>query len=110
MIHTRVCDLLGIRYPIVQAGMAGYVGPELVAAVSNAGGLGLLGPVTVIVITSVSTCGSWAPSTTTTPNTMEASPLGPNQPMNSTVAGRAREPTIAMATGTIRTTVRLSAA
>jgi NAD(P)H-dependent flavin oxidoreductase YrpB (nitropropane dioxygenase family) len=43
MLNTRVCEILGIRYPIVQAGMAEYVGPELVAAVSNAGGLGLLG-------------------------------------------------------------------
>lgn len=41
-LHTRVCDLLGIRYPIIQAGMASVAGPELVAAVSNAGGLGIL--------------------------------------------------------------------
>jgi NAD(P)H-dependent flavin oxidoreductase YrpB (nitropropane dioxygenase family) len=45
MLYTRVCQVLGIRYPIVQAGMASYAGPELVAAVSNAGGLGLLGGV-----------------------------------------------------------------
>jgi NAD(P)H-dependent flavin oxidoreductase YrpB (nitropropane dioxygenase family) len=45
MLHTRVCDILGIRHPVVQAGMASYVTPELVAAVSNAGGLGLLGSV-----------------------------------------------------------------
>jgi NAD(P)H-dependent flavin oxidoreductase YrpB (nitropropane dioxygenase family) len=45
MLHTRVCNLLGIEHPIVQAGMASYVTPELVAAVSNAGGLGLLGSV-----------------------------------------------------------------
>jgi NAD(P)H-dependent flavin oxidoreductase YrpB (nitropropane dioxygenase family) len=44
MIHTRVCDVLGIEHPIVQTGMAGgYTNPELVAAVSNAGGLGVLG-------------------------------------------------------------------
>jgi nitronate monooxygenase len=36
--------MLNIRYPIVQAGMAGgHTTPELVAAVSNAGGLGILG-------------------------------------------------------------------
>lgn len=41
---TRVTDLLGIEVPIVQAGMAGGITvPELVAAVSNAGGLGSLG-------------------------------------------------------------------
>jgi nitronate monooxygenase len=38
---TRVASLLGTRYPIVQAPMAGgFVTPELVAAVSGAGGLG----------------------------------------------------------------------
>ncbi|MGQ9675096.1 MAG: NAD(P)H-dependent flavin oxidoreductase [Chloroflexota bacterium] len=42
MKHTRVCDLFGIQYPIIQGGMGGISSPELVAAVSNAGGLGLL--------------------------------------------------------------------
>ena len=37
-----LCKLLDIRYPIIQAGMAGQTTPELVAAVSNAGGLGIL--------------------------------------------------------------------
>jgi len=39
---TALCKLLGIRYPIVQSGMSRVAGPELVAAVSNAGGLGIL--------------------------------------------------------------------
>lgn len=39
---TPLCDLLGIRFPIIQAGMAEVAGPELVAAISNAGGLGIL--------------------------------------------------------------------
>src|SRR5436190_4947621 len=43
MIHTPVCDLLGIEHPLVLAGMGGGTNPELVAAVSNAGGLGTLG-------------------------------------------------------------------
>src|SRR5215468_10879014 len=43
MIHTPVCDLLGIRHPIVLGGMGSATSPELVAAVSNAGGLGTLG-------------------------------------------------------------------
>lgn len=47
MLRTPICDLLGIRLPILQAGMGIYKGlvttPELVAAVSNAGGLGCLG-------------------------------------------------------------------
>jgi nitronate monooxygenase len=40
--RTRFCESFGIRFPIVQAGMSGVAGPELVAAVSNAGGLGIL--------------------------------------------------------------------
>lgn len=36
------CGTLGIRYPIVQSGMSRVAGPELVAAVCNAGGLGIL--------------------------------------------------------------------
>lgn len=51
VLHTVLCDLLDIEYPIMLAGMgptvgggqAGVAGPELVAAVSNAGGLGVLG-------------------------------------------------------------------
>ncbi len=42
MFHTAVCDLLGIRYPILQGAMQGAGGAELVAAVSEAGGLGIL--------------------------------------------------------------------
>ena len=42
-LHTPLCDLLGIWYPIIQAPMAGgWTTPELVAAVCNAGGLGVL--------------------------------------------------------------------
>jgi NAD(P)H-dependent flavin oxidoreductase YrpB (nitropropane dioxygenase family) len=43
MIHTPVCDLLGITHPIVLGGMGSATSPPLVAAVSNAGGLGTLG-------------------------------------------------------------------
>src|SRR6202044_238728 len=42
MIKTRVTDLLGIDYPIVQGGMMWVGRAELAAAVSNAGGLGIL--------------------------------------------------------------------
>ena len=42
MFHTVVCDLLGIRYPVLQGAMQGGGGVELVAAVSEAGGLGVL--------------------------------------------------------------------
>ena len=40
---NRVCNLLGIKYPIIQAGMVWCSGWELTSAVSNAGGLGILG-------------------------------------------------------------------
>jgi nitronate monooxygenase len=40
---TRATELLRVRFPIVQAPMAGATTPELVAAVSNAGGLGSIG-------------------------------------------------------------------
>ncbi len=39
---NRICDLLGIEYPIIQGGMAWVATAELAAAVSNAGGLGLI--------------------------------------------------------------------
>ena len=44
MSENRICGLLGIRYPIIQAPMNWVSGAQLVAAVSNAGGLGTLGP------------------------------------------------------------------
>lgn len=43
-------DLLGIKYPIIQGGMANIATHQLASAVSNAGGLGLIG------------CGGWEPS------------------------------------------------
>ena len=42
-LHTPLCDLLGIRYPILNAGIGPAAGPELAAAVTNAGGFGVLG-------------------------------------------------------------------
>ncbi len=44
MNQNRLCGLLGIKYPIVQAPMNWITGADLAAAVSNAGGLGTLGP------------------------------------------------------------------
>ena len=43
MKRTRVCDLFGIEYPIIQGGMAWVSRAELAAAVSKAGGLGIIG-------------------------------------------------------------------
>ena len=44
-LHTAICDLLGCRYPILQAGMGGVARSELVAAVTDAGAYGFLGMV-----------------------------------------------------------------
>ncbi|MFM2049102.1 MAG: hypothetical protein RI955_1650, partial [Bacteroidota bacterium] len=42
-MQNRITQLFNIKYPIIQAGMIWCSGWELVAAVSNAGGLGLIG-------------------------------------------------------------------
>lgn len=41
---NRICEVLEIQYPIIQGPMSWLTNAELVAAVSNAGGLGILGP------------------------------------------------------------------
>ena len=43
MPRTALCDLLRIEHPILNAGISAGAGPELAAAVSNAGGLGVVG-------------------------------------------------------------------
>ncbi len=43
VLRTRLCDILDIEYPIILAGMGGVSTAELVAAVSEAGGLGIVG-------------------------------------------------------------------
>lgn len=42
MIQSAICDLLGIRYPVFQGGMAWIADGKLAAAVSNGGGLGII--------------------------------------------------------------------
>ena len=42
MIKSKICDILGIQYPIFQGGMAWIADAKLAAAVSNAGGLGII--------------------------------------------------------------------
>jgi len=44
-LQTPITKLFGIKHPVLLAGMAGAAGPELAAAVSNAGGLGNIGGV-----------------------------------------------------------------
>lgn len=42
-LHTKLCDLLGVKHPVMLAGMGGVSYAELAAAVTNAGGYGVLG-------------------------------------------------------------------
>jgi len=46
-IRTRLTELTGIRYPIVQTGMGFVAGARLTAATSSAGGLGIIGSATM---------------------------------------------------------------
>lgn len=46
-LHTRFCELVGVRYPIVQTGMGWVAGSHLVTATAKAGGLGILASATM---------------------------------------------------------------
>jgi NAD(P)H-dependent flavin oxidoreductase YrpB (nitropropane dioxygenase family) len=46
-LRTRLCELVGIEYPIVQTGMGWVAGPGLASATSAAGGLGILAAATM---------------------------------------------------------------
>lgn len=46
-LHTAICDLFGIEYPIIQTGMGWVSGARLTAATSQAGGLGILASATM---------------------------------------------------------------
>ncbi|AVL99545.1 2-nitropropane dioxygenase [Gordonia iterans] len=46
-LRTRLTDLVGVEYPIVQTGMGWVSGPQLTAATANAGGLGILASATM---------------------------------------------------------------
>jgi NAD(P)H-dependent flavin oxidoreductase YrpB (nitropropane dioxygenase family) len=46
-LHTKLCELLGIEYPILQTGMGWVATPPLVAAASNAGAIGFLAAATI---------------------------------------------------------------
>ena len=41
-MYADICKVLGIKYPIIQGAMAWISDADLVAAVSNAGGLGII--------------------------------------------------------------------
>jgi NAD(P)H-dependent flavin oxidoreductase YrpB (nitropropane dioxygenase family) len=46
-LRTRLCDAVGVRYPIVQTGMGWVAGARLVAATAGAGALGILASATM---------------------------------------------------------------
>ena len=46
-LHTALCDLAGVRYPIVQTGMGWVASAALVSATANAGGLGIIASATM---------------------------------------------------------------
>jgi NAD(P)H-dependent flavin oxidoreductase YrpB (nitropropane dioxygenase family) len=46
-LHTALCDLVGVRVPIVQTGMGWVAGPRLVSATAEAGALGILASATM---------------------------------------------------------------
>ena len=46
-LNTKITEMLGIKYPIFQGGMAWVADASIASAVSNAGGLGIIG------------CGPW---------------------------------------------------
>ena len=47
VLRTPACELLGVRFPIVQTGMGWVAGARLAAATSSAGGLGILASATM---------------------------------------------------------------
>ena len=47
LLRTPLCELTGVRHPVVQTGMGWVAGPSLVAATAEAGGLGILASATM---------------------------------------------------------------
>jgi NAD(P)H-dependent flavin oxidoreductase YrpB (nitropropane dioxygenase family) len=47
VLHTSLCELVGVDVPIVQTGMGWVAGPDLVTATANAGALGILASATM---------------------------------------------------------------
>ncbi len=56
-LRTRLCDLVGVRYPVVQTGMGWVAGPRLVVATARAGGLGILASATMTMAELASAVG-----------------------------------------------------
>ncbi|MCI1965913.1 MAG: nitronate monooxygenase [Oscillospiraceae bacterium] len=80
MIHTPLCDLLGIRYPILQGGMAWIADASLASAVSNAGGLG--------IISAMNASDEWLRTEIKKARTMTDCPFGVNIMLKSPFAAQ----------------------
>ncbi|QKN23885.1 enoyl-[acyl-carrier-protein] reductase FabK [Caproicibacterium lactatifermentans] len=70
MLHTLICDLLGIEYPVFQGGMAWIADADLAAAVSNGGGLG--------IISAMNANGDWLRGQIRKAKTLTDKPFGVN--------------------------------
>jgi len=57
MFRTEICNILEIEYPIILGGMLWIGKSDLVAAVSEAGGLGLLGAGGMTIEEIIDECG-----------------------------------------------------
>ncbi|HUY85555.1 MAG TPA: nitronate monooxygenase [Acidimicrobiales bacterium] len=49
-LRTRICELFGVEFPIVQTGMGWVAGPRLASATANAGGLGIIAAATMSLL------------------------------------------------------------
>ncbi|HBR34115.1 MAG TPA: enoyl-[acyl-carrier-protein] reductase FabK [Firmicutes bacterium] len=78
MMKSRITELLGIKYPVIQGAMAWLATAELAAAVSNGGGLGL--------IAAGNAPGAWVREQITQARTLTTKPFGVNVMMLSPYA------------------------
>lgn len=70
MLRTPICELLDIKYPVIQGGMAWIADATLAAAVSNAGGLG--------IISAMNADGKWLREEIRKAKTLTDKPFGVN--------------------------------
>jgi len=78
MMKSRITELLGIKYPVIQGAMAWLATAELAAAVSNGGGLG--------IIAAGNAPGAWVREQITKARTLTTKPFGVNVMMLSPYA------------------------
>jgi enoyl-[acyl-carrier protein] reductase II len=97
-MKTRITELLGIKHPIMLAGMAFVSLPKLVAAVSNAGGIGMLNSV-VYTPDQMKDVIKEVKSLTDKPFGVNATLIFPNAKENIEVALEAKIPIINFALG-----------